>query len=147
MTDDGAPHHRPRTRGRWLRRVLPPATAGTAVLLSAALFCVTRGLAYLPYASDGSIRQLTVVEGWAPIPVWSGVWLAVAGAMFASAWRPRYAVWPLSAFAGLNAAWGMSYLWSWIAGDVGRGWVTGALFLAVAVWSIVMPGLIERRGR
>lgn len=136
----------PSRLGRWAR-LLPPRDAATVVLLSGGAYAVSRAWAYTPYTTDGGIQLLTVVEEWAPLPVWTVLWCVIGALLLASAWYRRASILSLSALAGINAAWGVSYVWAWADDGVDRGWVTGAMFLAIAGWAAALPGLIERQER
>lgn len=125
-----------RPRHRVLRRV---------VLLAAAAGAFFRGLSYFPTAVDGAPQQLTYVDWWAPMPVWAGVWVTVAGLLVAALFIPQLAIVGMSGYVGLTSLWAASYIVSWIALDSPRSWLTGTTLAVLAAFAAILTSLIERR--
>lgn len=123
----------------------PSPLARRLILGSAAAGAVIRGLAYMPFADPRTPRYLSPVESWMPIQAWGWLWIAV-GILIALTlvWR-SLSITAMSALTGLLTMWGLSYMWAWAFIGTQRSWVTGGLFLVMAVWSGTLASLLERR--
>lgn len=128
-----------------MRRGLTPAVR-RLVLIASALGAVIRGLAYMPWTWGSSgVKQLSPVEAWMPLWVWGWVWIGIGVLIGLAVVRRSLSITAMSALTGILILWGASYLWAWAFQDVMRSWVTGGLFLVMAVWSGVLASLLERR--
>lgn len=107
-------------------------------LAVAALFCVSRGLAYLPLTAgpDKLPTGLAVLGAFIPLPIWAVVWLGIAATCVIQIWtRTDKLAWAL--FTGIMAAWGATYLFGWIvilhSDHTSREWLTGLTYLCPAI--------------
>lgn len=110
----------------------PRIPARLEVALGAiAATAVVRGIGYLGHEQPP--KQLMPLETVAPFWVYSLVWFA-AGALAAAAIVTNRAFnTAISINTALWALWGCSYLIAYITQGTGRSYMTGAVFLLIAV--------------
>ncbi|RFA12174.1 hypothetical protein B7R22_17245 [Subtercola boreus] len=122
-----------------------------AALLVAAVYCATRGIAYLPPLIPNASYvpgSLSLIANFVPLPVWGGVWILVA--LFCLVCAFRHDDWPAWAgLVGMMVLWGSSYLIgsfiTWAAGDFGREWIGAGSYLGPAVIiAILSPKIPDR---
>lgn len=125
----------------------PPSVAAHRLILgSAAAGAVIRGVAYMPWTrTDAGSAYLSPVEAWWPLWVWGWVWITVGVVLAAALFRRSLSIAAMSGLTGLLVLWGASYMYAWAVQGASRSWVTGGLFLVMAVWAGVLASLLERR--
>lgn len=136
MTDD---------LGRSLRQLRIARGIGLGL---AAIFCLTRGIAYLPsQAPDHLPGGLDLITEYVPVAVWSAAWFAAAIAAAAGA-----AIRQLSSTMGPTATmagvWGVAYFLSWFqslcAGGPSREYLNAGTYLFICglaiTWVLVARG-------
>lgn len=109
---------------------------------------LTRAAAYLPWTTSviaDPPERYEPIGVWLPPASWSWVWLAVGVLLLASlVWR-RLTRTAMSLLTGMLTLWGVGSLAAWITANSLRSWVTGSMFIMVAVWAGVFTVLLERR--
>lgn len=117
-----------------------------SVLLAAAWVCALHGAAYTPI-TRGPVELplgLEALSEVVPLVAYGALWLVAALLATAGAFRTRSGrqrdhadAWGFGAAAGLFAAWGIAYIGGWLValgnGIPSRSWITGGLYVAVAV--------------
>ncbi|MFG3585148.1 hypothetical protein [Streptomyces sp. NPDC047990] len=89
-------------------------------------------------------RGLTLATQIMSLHVWGWLWIAAGLTAVVSAWLPQGADWvgfltlPL-----IVLPWMLSYLTAWLQGDFPRGWVSAAVWTAIAVPVLVVAGWRE----
>ncbi len=71
----------------------------------------------------------------APLPAWAALWGSVGVICLVSAFR-RSDPLAFGCAAFLKTLWGLTLLGGWLTGHVERGYVSAAIWLAVAAWAI-----------
>lgn len=92
-----------------------------------------------------ALRFLTSIL---PIPAWAALWGAVGLLCLVQAFMPSDRA-AFAAAALIKVVWGVVQLWGWLFGDLDRGYVSAAVWLALAAFVHVIAGWPEppRRGR
>lgn len=117
-----------------------------SVLLAAAWVCALHGIAYTPLTS-GPIELpvgLAALSEVLPLVAYGVLWSIAACITILGAFRSRAGAqrdhadaWGFGAATGMFLAWGLAYVSGWIIatmdGIPSRSWVTGGLYIAVAV--------------
>ena len=121
------------------------ATIRVVVLVAAAAHAAIRGIAYFPATrTDGPIESLTYVDAWLPLTAWAWIWIAGAVALLAATRIEALAIPAMSALVGMQVLWAGSYAAAWLFLDQPRSWITAGTLGAMAVFTAVLTGLIER---
>lgn len=83
----------------------------------------------------------------APITVWSDAFFTVGLiCALAALWHPaRPFAFPLA--AAIKTLWGLLYIIAWIAGDMGRGYLSAAIWLTFAGVVLIVSSWPEESGR
>lgn len=117
-----------------------------SVLLAAAWVCALHGAAYTPL-TEGPIELpvgLAALSEVVPLVAYGVLWSIAACITILGAFRSRAGAqrdhadaWGFGAAAGMFAVWGFAYIGGWIVsvtdGIPSRSWITGGLYIAVAV--------------
>lgn len=130
-----------------------------SVLLAIAWVCALHGVAYTPI-TDGPIEiplGLQALSIVIPLEVYGVLWFVAAALALAGAIRTRTGgqhdhadAWGFGVSAGMFAAWGFSYVSGWILavseGIPSRSWITGCLYLCLAVIATAAARMSNPRG-
>ncbi|MEV6159430.1 hypothetical protein AB0L53_54770 [Nonomuraea sp. NPDC052129] len=116
-----------------------------AALLFFALLDVIYAASLLSAPTSGPYRFLAAIL---PLAAWASLWAAVGILCAVQAFLPS----DRAAFAAamlIKVVWGMVQLAGWLIGDLDRGYVSAAVWLALAAFVHVISGWPEpaRRGR
>jgi len=132
-----------------LRRIgLHVGRRGAFLILFGAVYLLI-GYSYLTLtpASETAVRHaLRLALNAAPLPAWGWAWITagVTAAACGAVCPGRKAVGYGVAVAP-PALWAVVYLAAWLAGDVPRGWVSAAIYAALAAAVAVIAGMPEPR--
>lgn len=131
-----------------------------SVLLAAGWVCALHGVAYTPITGGPAEVPLAleVLSRAVPLVVYGFLWFAAALLALLGAFRSRGGrqrdhadAWGFGAAAGMFLAWGLAYLSGWVIavmdGQVSRTWITGGLYLAVAVIVAAAARMTNPTGR
>ncbi|RLP69317.1 hypothetical protein D9V30_08400 [Mycetocola reblochoni] len=122
-----------------------------AGLLAGAVYCLTRGLGYLPIAGDvpeklpGGLQLLATALS---IEVWGGIWLCIGIVCALRAFSPNDALaWGL--LVGIMAAWGAAYALGWglslLVSPGSREWLSALTYLGPAAIIAALSARTARR--
>lgn len=117
-----------------------------SVLFAISWVCLLHGIAYTP-VTDGPIEipvGLKALSEVVPLEVYGWLWFVAALLTAIGAVRTRKGrqrdhadAWGFGVSAGMFAAWGFSYMGGWLvslSNDIpSRSWITGCIYLAMAV--------------
>lgn len=131
-----------------------------SVLLAAALVCILHGIAYTPL-TDGPVDTplaLEVLSEFIPLEVYGIAWFVAGTFAIVGAFRDRRGrqrdhadAWGFGAVTGMFIAWGLTYVSGWIIattdGQPSRSWITGGLYIAVAVIVAASARMTNPTGR
>lgn len=115
-------------------------------LVSAGLFGLTRGIAYLGDGPSSLPGGLDVITTYLPLELWAALWCSVP-VLVALAWiwpRLEKAAW--GALVGMMLAWSLAYLAGWLVsmgtGDPSREWLNASTygFTALTIAALVAYG-------
>ncbi|PPG36341.1 hypothetical protein [Rathayibacter sp. AY2B5] len=121
-----------------------------AALLLGGIYCLARGVAYLPIGGppDELPIGLQLISANFPIAVWGGVWLTVAaGCIYRAFTRDDALAWGF--LIGLMFGWGVAYLLGYTVSAVehrpSRDWFSATAYILPAL--IFLTLLRTSRGR
>ena len=130
-----------------LRRLgLHVGRRGAFLILFGAVYALI-GYSYLtlsPVSVQAVRRSLHLALNVAPISVWGWAWVvtAIIAALSGLFGPGRKAVGFVAAVI-MPVLWAVANLAAWIAGDVPRGWVSAAIYAALAAAAGVVAGMPE----
>lgn len=123
--------------------IRPDRRDGFLVLIG--LLSLLLGYAYTVATVPHGVRtSLSTALHLAPLSVYGIAWLACGAACITAALTG----WAALGFPIASATpflWGSLYFVGWLCGDPGRGWVTAAIFYALAGAVYCVAGLIDPR--
>lgn len=119
---------------------------GAFLVLFAVVYALI-GYSYLTL-SPASVKAVRMSLHWAlnvaPLPVWGWVWIATAVIAAASGlFAPGRKAAGFVAGVVMPVLWGLANLAAWISRDVPRGWVSAAIYAALAAAVGVVAGMPE----
>lgn len=114
-----------------------------SVLVAVGVCAIARGWGYLVPGGGGSTDYIALLVPLIPIEVWAVVWFVSGALMLVGVWMPLVARWAMSSVVALCSAWAVSYFAAWIFRDVSRAWLTGFMFVALAVMAAALTYLME----
>jgi len=132
-----------------LRRLgLHVGRRGAFLILFGAVYALI-GYSYLtlsPVSEAAVRRSLHLALNVAPLPAWGWAWLAAgAVAVACGAFCPGRKAGGFATAVVLPALWAVVNLAAWVAGDIPRGWVSAAIYAALAAAVAVIAGMPEPR--
>lgn len=128
--------------------IRPPRVVGRrgAVLSYLALVDVLYALSLWRPAPESMRTPTTAfLAGIAPLGAWAGLWLVVGAVCLAGAFVHRFDRHAFAAATGIKTLWGSVFVLGWLTGEITRGWVSGVVWLALAVLVAVIAGWPEPR--
>lgn len=112
-----------------------------AVLIYLALVDLTYALSlWRPAPEAGRSVALRFVADVAPLDAWAALWLVVGVLCLAGAFVHPLDRIAFTAATAIKTLWGGVFLFGWLAGEVYRGWVSAAVWLALAVLVMIIAG-------
>ena len=115
-------------------------------LAGAALFCITRGAAYLPQVRAQPVQEPLIAAAagreWL-LAIYASLWLVVGFYCLASIPRARL-LWPMNLTAGMSVAWGTAWGIGWALNPDTLWWQTAFTYLCPAVVIMSLTALIPR---
>lgn len=121
---------------------------GAFLILFGAVYALI-GYSYLTLSpvSETAVRHaLRLALNVAPLPVWGWAWItAGAVAMLCGACCTGRKAVGFAAAVVLPALWAVVYVAAWLVGDIARGWVSAAIYAALAAAVAVIAGMPEPR--
>lgn len=103
------------------------------------LYCIARGIAYLPMFSvfDRTPRGIELVSGIIPLDFWAGAWVVVGVVAIVKAiiGKDGIAI-PLS--CGMMMAWGTAFLYGWLEnilmnGETSNDWFSASTYILLSL--------------
>lgn len=80
---------------------------------------------------------LVFIQQVMPLPAWAALWTAVGVVCLVGAFI-KHDRWAFTCAVGLKTLWGGTFLTGWIVADLERGWVSAVVWLAFAVWALII---------
>lgn len=115
-------------------------------LVAAAVYCLTRGAAYLPIIRHDPIQEPLIAAAagreWLML-VYCAMWLLIGFYCLASIPRARL-LWPMNLTAGMSFLWGTAWLIGWALNPETLWWQTAATYLCPAVIIMSLTALTPR---
>jgi hypothetical protein len=122
-------------------RLAPPRVVGrrgTCLLFFSLLdFVYALSLWRPAAAASATTRFLADVM---PLHTWASLWLAVGAVCLAGAFAHRFDPIAFTCAAGIKMLWAAVFAFGWIAGEIERGWVGAAVWLAFALLVMTLAG-------
>lgn len=132
-----------------LRRIgLHVGRRGAFLILFGVLYALI-GYSYLTLSpvSEVAVRHaLRLALNVAPLTAWGWAWIAAgATAVACGTFCPGRKTVGFTAAVVLPALWSVVYVAAWLLGDIPRGWVSAAIYAALAAAVAVIAGMPEPR--
>ena len=111
------------------------------------IYCLIRGIAYLPFATTGENLPtgLDLMSQIIPISVWAGVWITAGVICIVKTFKKEEGI-AIPLATGLMLGWGFFYGAGWVAdlfvGENGRGWLTASSYMIPAI----VIGILSAQG-
>ena len=118
-----------------------------SVLVAVGVCAIARGWGYLVPGGSKPTDYVALLNPLFPIEVWAVVWSVSGALMLVGVWVPLVARWAMSSVVALCSAWAVSYFVAWMFFDAGRAWLTGFMFVALAVMAVALTYLMEPADR
>lgn len=103
------------------------------------LYCMARGIAYLPIFSllDSTPRGIELVSGIIPLEFWSGAWVVVGVVAIVKAIIGRDGI-AIPLACGMMMAWGIAFLYGWVenilmSGETSNDWLSASTYILLSL--------------